>query len=63
MNGRKAKLLRRAGVADKKGKRMYNSLTPRERHQLELVLKEMIKNGVQYEQGEQPKTDTESETV
>ena len=43
---------------------MYNSLTPRERHQLELVLKEMIKNGVQYEQArEQPKTDTESETV
>jgi|VirMetMinimDraft_7_1064189.scaffolds.fasta_scaffold05485_7 hypothetical protein len=38
MNGRKAKLLRKTGVATKADKRRFNSLTAKEKHEFTLLM-------------------------
>jgi hypothetical protein len=45
MNGKKAKMLRRTGKVDKKTKKMYNSLNPKDRDMLTKVYNEIEKNG------------------
>ena len=45
MNGKKAKMLRKSGKVDKKVKRMYNSLNPKDRDMLTKVYREIGENG------------------
>lgn len=46
MNGKKAKMLRKSGNVDKKVKKMYNSLNPRERYILSQAYSDMVRTVV-----------------
>lgn len=49
MNGKKAKMLRKAGKVDKKVKRMFNSLSPNDKHTLSLLYKSLIAQTIEEE--------------
>lgn len=54
MNGKKAKLLRKSGIVDKKGKKMYNTLDSEHRRILGQLIKAVEENPhrTQYLKGE-----------